>query len=374
MVMKPQQSLYALAVLALVAGLAACGGGGGGGSSPIPVGGPPTPVSSPVSSPGAQTCGAPGQACVTGTVVDASHTYVLATPTADPPTSVDTPGPNASPVPMPTHAPTYGLPLAGVPVALMPWTTGDNTPVAQTTTAANGTFSLPVAPGHYLLVVGNNTPVPFASPWPTTWTTTLHMQITAVAGNDPIVVPTPYDYPPTPVQASGNLRIQTLVEPQLSCFIALNAARAVGQPYVAGPPSIPAEQPAPPEIADEFLTEYTQAQADQMAAVYPVFASNGNTGTTLASRGLLYTEPMFGFGNQLLPTGFEPIQPVTTPPNDTSPGTTGTGGAACQTLGATEFENAPFGVQAEIDDPNNVWQGLGVSNIYGANLDVYDIR
>ena len=365
-----QQSLSALAVLALLAGLAACGGAGNG-VGPIPVGGPPTPVSSPVSSPGSQTCPS-GQACVTGTVVDASHTYVLATPTADPPTSVDTPGPNASPVPMPTHAPTYGLPLAGVPVALMPWTTGDNTPVAQTTTAANGTFSLPVAPGHYLLVVGNNTPVPFASPWPTTWTTTLHMQITAVAGDDPIVVPTPYDYPPTPVQASGNLRIQTLVEPQLSCFIALNAARAVGQPYVAGPPSIPAEQPAPPEIADEFLTEYNQALTDQVAATYPVFPSSGYPNGTLAGRGPLYTEPMFGFGNQLIPTGFYPVEPVTTPSTLGQFAGTATNFATGCSL--ANFENDPFGLQAMFDDPLNVWQGEGGTNIYDNYLAVYDVR
>ena len=53
--MMKQQSLSALAVLALLAGLAACGGGGGGGSSPIPAGGggaTPTPVASPVTTPG----------------------------------------------------------------------------------------------------------------------------------------------------------------------------------------------------------------------------------------------------------------------------------------------------------------------------------
>ena len=364
--MKPQQSLYALAVLALVASLAACGGGGGG-SNPLPGGGStPTPVST---TPGStQACGTTGQACVMGTVVDASHTYVLATPTADPPTSTDTPGPNASPVPMPTHAPTYGLPLANVPVALLPWTSGDTTPVAQATTAPNGTFALPVAPGHYLLVVGNNTPVPYASPWPTSWTTTLHMQVTVTAGNNPIAVATPYDYPPTPVQASENLRIQTLVEPQLSCFIELNAARAAGQPYVAGPPSIPAENPAPPEVADEFLTEYTQAQAEQIAATYPVFPSNGNTITSLLTRGLLYTEPMFGFGNQIQPSGFIPVEPLTTP------GDSGGAGAMQSQCNISYFENAPFGVQAELDDQNNIWQGQGNSNIYEAYLSTYDIR
>ena len=366
--MKPQKSLYALAVLALVAGLAACGGGGGG-SNPVPIGGgsTPTPVST---SPGStQACGTTGQACVMGTVVDASHTYVLATPTADPPTSTDTPGPNASPVPMPTHAPTYGLPLANVPITLLPWTTGDSTPVAQATTAPNGTFALPVAPGHYLLVVGNNTPVPYASPWPTSWTTTLHMQVTVTAGNNPIAVPTPYDYPPTPVQASANLRIQTLVEPQLSCFIELNAARAAGQPYVAGPPSIPAENPAPPEVADEFLTEFTQAQAEQMAAVYPVFPSNGNIITSITT-GPLYTEPMFGFGNQIQPSGFLPVEPVTTP--GLPAGDMGSDHASGCSL--ADFENQPFGSQSEIDDPLNVWQGNGTSNIYGADLGVYDIR
>ena len=363
---KQNRSLIFASALVLAALLVACGGG----PNPLPVGGStPTPLPSPVTTPGSpQACRTTGQACVMGTVVDASHTYVLATPTADPPTSTDTPGPNASPVPMPTHAPTYGLPLANVPVALLPWTTGDNTPIAQATTAPNGTFALSVAPGHYLLVVGNNTPVPYASPWPTSWTTTLHMQVTVTAGNNPITVPTPYDYPPTPVQASGNLRIQTLVEPQLSCFIELNAARAAGQPYVAGPPSIPAENPAPPEVADEFLTEYTQAQAEQIAAVFPAF--NGNVATQLADRGLLYTEPMFGFGNQIQPSGFLPVEPITTAISFLGDAGTNLAGGC----NIANFENDPFGMQSELDDPLNIWQGNGASNIYNANLGVYDIR
>ena len=81
-VMKPQQSLYALAVLALVAGLAACGGGGGG--NPVssivpPVGATPTPINAPT--PSAPTTNA------SGVVVNDAN----------------------------------GTPLAGVPVKLMPW-------------------------------------------------------------------------------------------------------------------------------------------------------------------------------------------------------------------------------------------------------------
>ncbi len=372
----PLAAGFCIAGLALVT---ACGGGGGSSSPVPPVGSPATPT--PVSSSGPQACGTTGQACVMGTVVDASHTYVLATPTANP-ASLDTPAPNASPEPMPTHAPTYGLPLAGVPVALLPWTSGNTTPVASGVTAANGTFALPVAPGHYLLVVGNNTPVPYASPWPTSWQTTLHMSITVAAGNAPIVVPTPLYYPndpnagypsPSPVQASGNLRIQTLVEPQLSCFIALNAARAAGQVAVASPP-IAAEPPAPPEIADEFVTEYAQAQADQMAQVYPAFPANGVIGTGLADNGLYYTEPLFGFGTQLqYPNGAGtvgvPVEPVTTAIDESSPGAF----SSSSTCSVGDFENNPF-MQSEFDDPLNVWQGHGASNIYSADLSVYDIR
>ncbi len=100
-VMK-QQSLSALAVLALLAGLAACGGGGGGGSSPIPAGGggaTPTPVASPVTTPGSQTTNA------SGVVVNDAN----------------------------------GSPLAGVPVKLMPWgPCGAVPPAAQITPENDG--------------------------------------------------------------------------------------------------------------------------------------------------------------------------------------------------------------------------------------------
>ena len=206
-----QQSLSALAVLALLAGLAACGGGGGG-SSPIPAGGggaTPTPVASPVTTPGSQTTNA------SGVVVDDAN----------------------------------GSPLAGVPVKLMPWgpcgavppaaqITPENDgcptplPSPQATTNPQGQFTLNGAPnGHYLLVIGTDavstpppgytpptctgvgTPCPPPTPNPFTIQATVHDNVTLTGGNQTLLAPS---LPPVPTitppawETNGDYRLATL--------------------------------------------------------------------------------------------------------------------------------------------------------------------
>ena len=197
--MMKQQSLSALAVLALLAGLAACGGGGGGGSSPIPAGGggaTPTPVASPVTTPGSATTNASGVV-----VNDAS-----------------------------------GSPLAGVPVKLMPWGPCGTVPPAaqitpendgcptplpspQATTNPQGQFTLNGAPdGHYLLVIGTDStsatdPVQ----------ATVHDNVTLTGGNQTLLAPTLPPVPtitPQPWEINGEYRLATLnPTSETPCFV-----------------------------------------------------------------------------------------------------------------------------------------------------------
>ncbi len=231
-----QQSLSALAVLALLAGLAACGGGGGGGSSPIPAGGggaTPTPVASPVTTPGSQTTNA------SGVVVNDAN----------------------------------GSPLAGVPVKLMPWgpcgavppaaqITPENDgcptplPCPQATTNPQGQFVLNGAPnGHYLLVIGTDavaTPLPgyspgpqptpttvpcptgqtppcYAAPEPTaapfTVQATVHDNVTLTGGNQtllaPSLPPVSAGYTPPVWETNGDYRLATLDKAtEMPCLVA----------------------------------------------------------------------------------------------------------------------------------------------------------
>ncbi len=195
--MKPQQSLYALAVLALVAGLAACGGGGG--SNPVssivpPVGATPTPINAPT--PSAPTTNA------SGVVVNDAN----------------------------------GSPLAGVPVKLMPWgpcgavppaaqITPENDgcptplPSPQATTNPQGQFTLNGAPnGHYLLVIGTDStsatdPVQ----------ATVHDNVTLTGGNQTLLAPTLPPVPtitPQPWEINGEYRLATLnPTSETPCFV-----------------------------------------------------------------------------------------------------------------------------------------------------------
>ncbi|MGC8485129.1 MAG: hypothetical protein ACP5O6_05780 [Candidatus Baltobacteraceae bacterium] len=205
--MKPQQSLYALAVLALVVGLAACGGGGSSGPSPIPGGGgggsSPTPVSSPVSTPGSQTTDA------SGVVVDDAT----------------------------------GQPLAGVPVKLMPWGPCGATPAPssitpendgcptplpspQATTNPQGQFVLNGAPnGHYLLVIGTdstNDTDPVQA--------TVHDNVTLTGGNQTLLAPVLPPVPtitPQPWEINGEYRLATLnPTSETPCFVDWQQERA----------------------------------------------------------------------------------------------------------------------------------------------------
>ena len=191
-----QQSLSALAVLALLAGLAACGGGGGGGSSPIPAGGgaTPTPINAPT--PSAPTTNA------SGVVVNDAN----------------------------------GSPLAGVPVKLMPWgpcgtppptaqiTPEDDgcptpLPSPQATTNPQGQFTLNGAPdGHYLLVIGTDStsetdPVQ----------ATVHDNVTLTGGNQTLLAPTLPPVPtitPQPWEINGEYRLATLnPTSETPCFV-----------------------------------------------------------------------------------------------------------------------------------------------------------
>ena len=275
--MKPQKSLYALAVLALVAGLAACGGGGGGssplpvgggggGSSPLPVGGgggsTPTPVSSPISTPGSQTTNA------SGVVVDDAN----------------------------------GNPLAGVPVKLMPWGPCGATPAPssitpendgcptplpspQATTNPNGDFVLNGAPnGHYLLVVGTDTVAtplpgyapptctnacPTPSPNPFSVQATVHDNVTLTGGNQtlhaPTLPPVPAGYVPPVWETNGDYRLATLNEAtEMPCLVAWQYERALRGLSMGS--------------VDEWSLENTRA-------VNAYFQTPGSTTATLISLG-----------------------------------------------------------------------------------------
>ncbi len=207
--MKTQQSLYAFVALAMVGGLVACGGGGGG-STPLPAGGgaSPTPVSSPVSTPGSSLT-----TNASGVVVNDAN----------------------------------GSPLSGVRVVLMPWGNGPGTcgtppptaqitpendgcptplPSPQATTNASGQFTLNGAPnGHYLLVIGNDStsdtdPVQ----------ATVHDNVTLTGGNQTLLAPTLPPVPtitPQPWETNGEYRLATLnPTTETPCFVDWQQERA----------------------------------------------------------------------------------------------------------------------------------------------------
>lgn len=183
--------IYMAGTLAVVAlSLAACGGGGGGGTGG---GGGILPTGGPSSTPAITTT-------ATGRVV----------------------------------SDTDGSPIAGVRVALRPWaacTTPTPTsvscptplPAPQATTAADGTFTLASAPnGHYLLVIGDDTPGQ-------TLTSVVHDQITLTGGSQALVAPT---MPPVPTitppawETGGAYRIATLNANDKECIARMDADRA----------------------------------------------------------------------------------------------------------------------------------------------------
>jgi hypothetical protein len=200
--------LYATLALVLGSSLAACGGG----SSPTPtVSATPTATATATASPIAST------ANLSGTVVD-----------------FDT-----------------NTGLAGVPVKLAPWTHGA-APTTIATTAPNGSFAFSTAPGHYLLVIGNDSP--------TDTRASIHAEITPGPGNDSLVqgVPsTQTNVTLTPAQLSGNFRLATLsntaTSQELQCLTEENALRATAGVI--------------PVTEDETILEFARDDVQQMTAL-----------------------------------------------------------------------------------------------------------
>ena len=196
------QPLTLFSALALAASLAACGGGG---PSPVPNGGgsTPTPVSSPVSTPGSSTTNA------SGVVVNDAN----------------------------------GQPLAGVRVVLMPWGPCGATPAPasitpendgcptplpspQATTNPTGQFVLNGAPnGHYLLVIGNDSTTDTG-----TIQATVHDNVTLSGGNQALLAPTLPPVPtitPSPWEQNGEYRLATLnATSEAPCFVDWQNERA----------------------------------------------------------------------------------------------------------------------------------------------------
>jgi len=208
------KQLVAVLCASSALGLAACGGGG---SNPLPSsgGGSATATPRPTSTP-TQT---PSNTVAQGTLVD-----------------------DAS-----------GTPLAGVQVQVDPWipyaTPGPTpTPIAVSTTDANGHFLVSEPNGTYLLVIGAdaiNTPPPgFRTPSPSetdtpipgasNWQATVHDRIVLTGGGSstspialvaPTMPPEPL-YTPPASETGGDYRLMTL-DPLLDapCMLAWNSLR-----------------------------------------------------------------------------------------------------------------------------------------------------
>jgi hypothetical protein len=150
-----------------------------------------------------------------------------------------------------------GRPLGQEPVKLMPWkpcrfatidgkmrkpeTMTCPTPVATTSTTANGHFVLHAPPGHYLLVIGSDST---AQP-PVVTRPTIHDNVTIATSpkvqhllapgictynNEPHCLPPIALYTPHPMEVNGDYRLSDLTGPQSRveewpCIAAFDAAR-----------------------------------------------------------------------------------------------------------------------------------------------------
>ena len=172
--------------------------------------------------------------------------------------------PTLTPTPTPTPATTTiargtlvddpsGTALSGVRVQLDPWiayaTPGPTpTPIAESTTDAQGHFTISAPNGTYLLVIGPdavNTPPPgWSTPAPSAtdtpipgasgWRATIHDRIVLTGGGTlsapiPLLAPTMPPQPlytPPAVETSGNYRLATL-DPltEAPCILAWNSLR-----------------------------------------------------------------------------------------------------------------------------------------------------
>lgn len=215
MTTSPKTVTAGFGALVLVSILAACGGGGGGGN-PIPPGGGGSPTPATTTPPPPPP---PSTTTASGLVVD-----------------------DAS-----------NSPLAGVPVALMPWTPSA-TPFPVATTNAQGQFSFTAPNGHYLLIIGSNSS--------TDTRATVHDNVTLTGGAQPLVAPTEWPEPtitPPASEKSGNYRLMTLnTTVQTPCLQAVNQQRAtLGlQPVV------------PDEWLEENSYEANQAQNNTNMTIF----------------------------------------------------------------------------------------------------------
>jgi len=137
-------------------------------------------------------------------------------------------------------------PMAGIKVALEPWTAGAG-PIAayNTTTASDGSFSWPagVTPGHYLLVVGSDSTSDLTHP-------TIHDNVTLTAGAQTLTAPTLpaiTGFTPPAVETSGHYRLVTLdATNEVPCIQGFNTQRVNYTPSL------------PQLVADEWLVESTR--------------------------------------------------------------------------------------------------------------------
>ncbi len=188
--------LSAAMILGLISG---CGGGGGGGGTP------PTPTMTP------------GFTTLSGMLVD------------DP----------------------SGVALAGERVTLEPWVAGATPlPSPQTTTAADGSFTLGgVANGHYLLVIGSD------SVSPPDGRPTIHDDIMVSGGvqmlHAPVLPPIPLVTPPA-AETNGAYRLTTLNANETPCLADFNAERTTDS--------------LPQVVPDEWLVENARAIAEEEVA------------------------------------------------------------------------------------------------------------
>lgn len=204
------------AFVGTVALLVACGGGGSPGPSINPVTNPPSSTAPPGPT-----------ACPSG--------YTGTAPNCVAPQSAT----NASGVLVDDPS---GNPLAGEPVKLEPWGPGppctgtpslttygqDGCPTPlpspQVTTAPNGDFTLGGVPnGHYLLVIGSDSPTDSTRP-------TIHDNVTLTGGYQQLQAPTLPPIPtitPPAVETNGDYRLVT-IDPvaEAPCLADFNAARA----------------------------------------------------------------------------------------------------------------------------------------------------
>jgi len=207
---RPSFSFLALTSALL---LTACGGGGGGGGSAI---GPPPPGPTPC--PSGFTGTPPNCVPIVPNTTNASG-HVLDDPS--------------------------GAPLGGISVKVAPWSAGAPVlPSPQTTTAPDGSFTLSAVPnGHYLLIIGSNSPSDTVRP-------TIHDNVTLSGGNQTLNAPNipAVSISPNPpaVELSHNYRLATqnptLELPCMQRFEADRAARGL-----------------PPVVLDEWLLENIRA-------------------------------------------------------------------------------------------------------------------